>query len=67
MLVEAQTTRSLLEAFSSGDISVLYKKADTRDVRNYRPLGLLQLALLKWVEMDRGLQVPSESHSTRSG
>eukprot|EP00962_Isochrysis_galbana_P012211 scaffold3451_cov116-Isochrysis_galbana.AAC.3 len=43
MLLEAQNTGSLPEAFSSGDISVLYKKGDTRDVRNYRPITLLQV------------------------
>jgi hypothetical protein len=43
MLLEAQDNGVLPEEFASGDISVLYKKGDPRDVRNYRPITLLQV------------------------
>ena len=43
MLTEAQALGTLPESFSSGDSSVLYKKGDPRDVRNYRPITLLQV------------------------
>jgi hypothetical protein len=41
VLLEAQNKGTLPEEFASGDISVLYKKGDPRDVRNYRPITLL--------------------------
>jgi hypothetical protein len=43
MLLEAQRKGVLPSAFASGDIAVLYKKGDPRDVRNYRPITLLQV------------------------
>jgi hypothetical protein len=44
MLLEAQDERKFPESFfAAGDISVLYKKGDPRDVRNYRPITLLQV------------------------
>jgi hypothetical protein len=43
MLLEAQSKGVLPEEFASGDISVLYKKSDPRDFRNYRPITLLQV------------------------
>jgi hypothetical protein len=42
-LLEAQNKGTLPEEFASGDISVLYEKGDPRDVRNYRPITLLQV------------------------
>jgi hypothetical protein len=38
MLLEAQSKGVLPEEFASGNISVLYKKGDPRDVLNYRPM-----------------------------
>jgi hypothetical protein len=43
MLPEAQDNGVLPEEFASGDNSVLYEKGDPRDVRNYRPITLLQV------------------------
>jgi hypothetical protein len=43
MLLEAQDEGKFPESFAAGDISVLYKKGDPRDVRNYRPITLLQV------------------------
>jgi hypothetical protein len=43
MLLEAQNKGALPEEFASGDISVLYKEGVPRDVRNYRPITLLQV------------------------
>jgi hypothetical protein len=43
MLLEAQSKGVLPKEFASGDISVLYRKGDPRDVRNYRPITLLQV------------------------
>jgi hypothetical protein len=43
MLLEAQSKGVLPEEFASGEISVLYKKGDPRDVRNYRPITRLQV------------------------
>jgi hypothetical protein len=43
MLLEAQSKGVLPEDFASGDISVLYEKGDPRDVRDYRPITLLQV------------------------
>jgi hypothetical protein len=43
MLLEVQRKEVLPSAFASGDIAVLYKKGDPRDVRNYCPITLLQV------------------------
>jgi hypothetical protein len=43
MLLEAQDRGVLPEEFALSDISVLYKKGDPRDVRNYRTITLLQV------------------------
>ena len=40
---EAQKIEALPEDLTSGDVTILYKKGDTRDVRNYRPITLLQV------------------------
>jgi hypothetical protein len=43
MLLEAQDEGKFPESFAAEDISVLYKKGDPRDIRNYRPITLLQV------------------------
>eukprot|EP00962_Isochrysis_galbana_P052201 scaffold23600_cov120-Isochrysis_galbana.AAC.5 len=40
---ENEGTGHLPEAFTSGNISVLYKKGDPREPRNYRPITLVQV------------------------
>ena len=44
MLEEALATGKLPETVSRGVVSLLYKKGDPRDVRNYRPITLLSVA-----------------------
>eukprot|EP00962_Isochrysis_galbana_P006817 scaffold1849_cov107-Isochrysis_galbana.AAC.1 len=42
MILEACAKGELPEGLTCGDIIVLYKKGDSREVRNYRPITLLQ-------------------------
>jgi hypothetical protein len=41
--LEAQAGGSLPPTMREGDIVLLYKKGDSRDPRNYRPITLLQV------------------------
>jgi hypothetical protein len=43
MILAACQDGVLPESLTQGDISLLYKKGDTRDARNYRPITLLQV------------------------
>jgi hypothetical protein len=51
MILEACNKGKLPEGLTCGDIIVLYKKGDAREVRNYRPITLLQVAYKIFAKM----------------